>query len=85
LADAATAARWRQIDGCPGDPTQDLLPANGPQVLRFTASGCAAGTAVVFIQIDGGGHGWPNGTPGHGPDAAEITWQFLAAHPRENA
>ncbi len=82
LGAAATAARWRQIDGCQGDPTQDTLAANGPRVQRFTVSGCAGGTAVELIQIDGGGHVWPDGTPGHGPDAAEVTWQFLAGHAR---
>jgi polyhydroxybutyrate depolymerase len=36
---------------------------------------CAAGTAVVLKQIDGGGHVWPG-------DASDASWQFFAAHSR---
>jgi polyhydroxybutyrate depolymerase len=64
------------------DARPDAPPANGVHVQRFTAQACAGGSAVVFIQIDGGGHQWSTGATGHGLDAAEITWQFLAGHAR---
>jgi polyhydroxybutyrate depolymerase len=40
-----------------------------------TATGCADGTDVVFIQIDGGGHDWP-------ADASHASGQFFATHGR---
>ena len=39
------------------------------------AAGCADGTEVVFIQIDGGAHIWP-------ADASHASGQFFATHGR---
>lgn len=87
----AMVDRWRQVDGCP-PPVEDTLfsAAYGTQVQRSTSAPCAAGTAVVFNRVDGGGHTWP-GAPA-GPDAAgattnafdasEASWQFFDAHGR---
>lgn len=66
----AMAQRWRELDGCPA-PVED---SPSPSVHRFTAAGCAAGTEVSFIQIDGGGHTWL--------DASFASGQFFAAHGR---
>jgi polyhydroxybutyrate depolymerase len=56
------SARWRDADGCP-PPVQDTLPStgDGTSVRRLTAAPCAAGTAVVLLSVDGGGHTWPRG------------------------
>jgi polyhydroxybutyrate depolymerase len=64
--------RWRSIDGCSDAPVQDAL---GPQTIRVTSSSCAAGTAVQFTRIEGGGHTWPF-------DASETSAQFFNAHAR---
>lgn len=67
-------ARWRQIDGCTGDPvttTEGTLETT-------TFSPCAAGTAVTFIAVDGGTHGWYASDPN---DRA-LTWDFFMSHPR---
>ena len=63
LSAQALASRWRAADGCSGAPIEDLLPTtgDGTQVRRITGVGCAAGTAVALLQIDGGGHTWPTG------------------------
>jgi hypothetical protein len=45
-----------------------------PSVHRFTAAGCAGGTEVSFVQIDGGGHTWL--------DASFASGQFFATHGR---
>jgi polyhydroxybutyrate depolymerase len=66
----AYAQRWRELDGCPA-PVEDS-PA--PSIHRFTAVGCADGTEVSFIQIDGGGHTWM--------DASNASGQFFATHGR---
>ena len=86
------AARWRAIDGCADAPVEDVLPAtgDGTDLHRFSSVGCAAGTAAVFIQINGGGHTWPSGRfalPDVGPttegtDASLASAQFFAGHGR---
>jgi polyhydroxybutyrate depolymerase len=68
VAPAALAARWRQLDGCPGAPVDD---SPGPGVRRSTAAGCADGTEVVFVSVDGGGHEWFAG-------ASQASAQFFA-------
>jgi polyhydroxybutyrate depolymerase len=66
----AMAQRWRDVDGCPA-PVEDAQGA----VHRFSAAGCAGGTEVVFVQIDGGDHSWPG-------DASQNSGQFFATHGR---
>lgn len=76
VAAPAMAERWRAVDGCPG-PVEDVLPGagDGTGVHRFTATGCADGTEVVFVQIDGGGHTWPTAF-----DASQASGDFFANH-----
>jgi polyhydroxybutyrate depolymerase len=71
VAAPAMAQRWRDVDRCPAPV--DNGPAGAEH--RFTASGCAGGTEVVFVQIDGGGHTWP-------ADASQQSGQFFATHGR---
>jgi polyhydroxybutyrate depolymerase len=75
VAAPAMAARWRELDACRDEPRQDVLP--GTEVHRFSADQCAAGTAVVFMQVDGGVHAWPQAF-----DEAETSWEFFAGHAR---
>ncbi|WP_242456107.1 PHB depolymerase family esterase [Mycolicibacterium sp. P1-18] len=92
LAAPALSARWRDIDRCAGAPVEDELPStgDGTSVRRFSGVGCADGTAVVLLQINGGGHTWPTGNfalPGAGPtttatNASLASAQFFAAHGR---
>ena len=55
------SARWRELDRCPAAPVEDVP---GPGVHRFTSAGCANGTEVVFVGVDGGGHEWFGGRIG---------------------
>ena len=73
---AAMAQRWREIDGCPA-PVEQVQGS----VHRLVASGCAGGTEVELVQIDGGGHEWPGG-PFAPFDASQSTGQFFATHGR---
>ena len=70
VAAPAMAQRWRTVDACPPPATQQ---AGGS--LRYTATGCAGGTEVTFVRLDGGGHVWPG-------DAGQTSGQFFAAHGR---
>ena len=67
IAPAALAGRWRELDDCPA-PVEDS-PSAG--VFRSTAAGCADGTEVVFVRVDGGGHEWFGG-------ASQASGQFFA-------
>jgi polyhydroxybutyrate depolymerase len=90
----AMVQRWRAADGCSGEPAEDTLPGagDGTVVHRFTSAPCAAGTAVVFYQVDGGGHTWPDGAQYLpkamiGPttrdfSASQAIGQFFVAHAR---
>ena len=74
----AVAQRWAELDNCPGQPAAQTQPP----VSVSTWSGCASGTGVKLITIDGGGHTWfANGL---GPvagavDATGEIWSFLSA------
>jgi polyhydroxybutyrate depolymerase len=69
VAPTEMAQRWRDIDGCPA-PVEDVTGS----VRLFTSSGCADGTEVVFVQVDGGGHTWL--------DASWASGDFFARHGR---
>jgi polyhydroxybutyrate depolymerase len=71
---ADTMERWRQIDGCPGEPavTADTNTS------ETTWTSCDAGTAVTFITAIGKGHEWYTSDP----DDRAVTWDFFMNHPR---
>ncbi|HTQ18612.1 PHB depolymerase family esterase [Mycobacterium sp.] len=87
--------KWRAADGCQGAPTARVLPdvGDGTLVHRFASTSCAAGTEVVFYQIDNGGHTWPGGkqylpkvvigATTRAFDASQVIAQFFLAHGRD--
>lgn len=87
--------RWRVVDGCQGEPSAQALPdvGDGTVVRRFASTGCAAGTEVVFYQIDNGGHTWPGGRQylpkvvigrtTRALDASQVIAQFFLTHGRD--
>lgn len=86
----ALAERWREINRCPGPLVND--PAETGEIQEMAATGCAGGTEVLLVRINGGGHTWPAGRfslPADvvGPtsfavDASGATAQFFAAQMR---
>ena len=68
VAAPVLADRWRALNGCPP-------PAPGATL----STGCAAGTAVDFVTIPGGGHTWPTAM---GFNASVASADFFAAHAR---
>lgn len=71
LAAPALAQLWRDVNACPPSVVEP-----GPGVVRFTSHGCAGGTDVSFVQIEGGGHSWPAGVF----NASQAGAQFFAEH-----
>jgi len=71
------AERWAELNRCPAPPATE---SDGP-VTTATWSGCAEGTAVKLVTIDGGGHTWfaPGlGTANGAVDATATIWGFLS-------
>lgn len=73
----AMMQRWTEIDGCP----PPLRPAIAGPVTTDTWEGCANGTTVKLITVQGGGHLWF--APGLGPangalDATSTIWRFFS-------
>lgn len=63
------AARWRELDGCAADPAAAPL---GEGATSARAEGCAEGTVVELISIEGAPHQWfPD------PSAREALTTFL--------
>ncbi len=79
-----TAARWRQLDGCPthGTASQASIGRTSGQLW----GGCANGSAVALVAVIGGTHLWPGmgglapGNPDATYDASEYIWSFFASH-----
>lgn len=77
----AVAQRWAQLDRCPGQPATTSQGV----VSTSTWAGCASGTGVELVTIDGGGHTWY--ADGLGPvsgavDATDQIWTFLSSSRR---
>ncbi len=73
----ALAERWAELNRCPTPPTTQT---EGP-VRKATWSGCAGGSAVKLVTIEGGGHTWfaPGlGTANGAIDATAEIWAFLS-------
>jgi polyhydroxybutyrate depolymerase len=68
---------WVKANGCAAKAKVEEVP--GVKVTRRTYTGCRAGSDVIFYIVHGGGHGWPMPKTA-GIDAAEISWEFFAAH-----
>ena len=66
-------ASWARVDSCKGDVILDDPP--GPlSTMRY--EGCAKGTEVRMIRIDGLGHTWTKVEV----DTTAVMWQFFKRH-----
>jgi len=85
---------WVKANGCDPEPREELLPDasdDGTRVRQFTYSGGRAGSEVILIRIEGGGHTWPGGATGDrtaflGTTTRDISanrmmWEFFQRHP----
>jgi poly(3-hydroxybutyrate) depolymerase len=88
--EARSLAFWAANNGCSTTTTDtdlpDVDPTDGTTVIKHVYNGCPAKAPLVFYEIDGGGHQWPDGNPFppfvgnqtrdiHGN---EIIWDFLS-------
>ncbi len=72
-----TMDRWRQADGCTGEPTTTTEGI----VVTTTSSTCSGGVEVEFIKANGLVDTWL----GPGIDDLAVIWGFLVNHPRMTA
>jgi poly(3-hydroxybutyrate) depolymerase len=66
----ALADRWRRVNACAAAPLSEPIGANAVAV---RSTGCAGGTSVELVRIEGQPHRWF-----HEPDATELAWRFFA-------
>lgn len=90
-----SAAQWAQWDRCGSATAPVQLPDSArdgttTSVVRY--EGCAGGSAVWLVSVDGGGHTWPGGRQylprlvigrtSRDFDASEYVWSFVSTHHR---
>ena len=93
LATAATVSRWASLAGCSPTPTVTALPTlvnDGTSIQRSTYAGCKSGVQVIFYNVIGGGHCWPDGlqylpraiigVTSRNLDASATIWQFFRGY-----
>jgi len=89
---------WIRANGCDSEPVVTKLPDtvdDGTQVTRKTWGGGRAGSEVVLIEIEGGGHTWPGveppaaasflGSATRDISANDLMWDFFRKHRRHGA
>lgn len=89
LSTAATVSRWASLAGCGATPAVSALPVmvnDGTSIQRSTYTGCRNGAQVVFYDVIGGGHAWPDGAQylpvavvgktSRNLNASVVIWQF---------
>jgi len=96
---AASAAQtmrvWATANGCNLTPAVASVPPSvndGTRVIKYSFTGCTAGTGVAYYVVQGMGHGWPpaqgamamriNGPTSQNINATDVMWAFFTAHPR---
>ena len=89
---AQTMKLWATVNGC--NPSPDVANIrrsvnDGTRVVKYSYSGCTAGTNVEYYIVQGMGHGWPgalamriNGPTSHNINATDVMWGFFKAHSR---
>lgn len=73
----AVVTRWAELNGCPTPPATET----DGRVTTSAWSGCAEGTGVKLVTIDGGGHTWfaPGlGTANGAVDATATIWGYFS-------
>lgn len=87
--------RWCQANGISDRISYEMLPDRDPQdgcrVNRIVHLGGKAGSEVVVLEVQGGGHTWPGAGDSSDSDqgrvcrdfqAAKEIWSFFEDHPR---
>ena len=69
--------RWRNIDGCTGDPTVKQSGITTTSVWNQ----CKGGAVIRFDKIEGGTHGWFGDPVSGEPSANAVIWSFFRGLP----
>lgn len=83
---------WVRADGCAEEPAVETLPdraRDGTRVVRKTYGDGHAGSEVVLVVVEGGGHTWPGrdlrskvlGKATMNVSANGLVWDFFVRHP----
>jgi len=80
---------WRRTDRCQAAPSPQTLPDksnDGTSVQVSDYQGCATNSKLVFVNVTGGGHTWPDeriatnpkaGRVTHDIDGTQYVWDFF--------
>lgn len=91
---AEHVAHWVERNGCRSSVETRLVdrdPADGTSIVRTEWAGCAAGSAVTFYAVEGGGHQTPSprvglvdhviaaflGVRSRDAETSELLWEFF--------
>ncbi len=93
LSMADTVARWAALASCGATPVVTQLPIlvnDGTSVTRSTYSGCHGSARVVYYDVLGAGHTWPDGfqylpvsiigKTSRNLDASATIWRFFQGY-----
>jgi polyhydroxybutyrate depolymerase len=89
----AALERWGYIDGCQGNPSEQMV---SPHVTKVTYQGCRQTAELILYRTDapvehGGGHIWPHSSTSAQEstlaaeqvdqlDASALIWEFFSRH-----
>ena len=81
---------WVKLNGCDEKPKAEMISKDGDEmkVTRTTYGGGKAGSEVVLVVVEGGGHTWPGREPPVGfigksarnVSANDLMWEFFQKH-----
>lgn len=88
---------WAANNRCSPEPVvadlTDRVKSDHSTVVAEFYANCAAGSAVDFYRVEGGGHTWPGGKQylthylvgrtNRDISATELIWRFFVAHPKQ--
>ena len=88
---ADTVDFWRRTDGCTSQPAVESLPdkSNDGTTVKVTQYRGCRGGEVIFVDVLGGGHTWPDervqpariaGRVTHDIDGTQYVWDFFRTH-----
>ena len=73
----ANIERWRDANGCAGEPTATLIHDGNPKSVLSTYEMCDGGVEVRHLRVEGAGHAPYLGVDGTRIDTTLRAWEFM--------